>query len=142
VRKIHVLTRIGDKDPGLRLSFWAPISITILHHWRHPNGRPSYAGVAQTYNGGRHLITSLRASSNTDCTTASGVHFSLRNLALRQRSRADGAAGFLGGSTDPSSRAIASSAGALLFRTAGLRARALAMPARQRAKVRETLRTY
>jgi hypothetical protein len=53
-----------------------------------------------------------------------------------------GAGGFFGGSADPSSRAIASSAGALLFRPSGLRMRALAIRRAYRAKVRGTLRTY
>jgi hypothetical protein len=55
------------------------------------------------------------------------------SLALRRRSGPRrftlGAGGFFGGRTDASSRAIASSAGALLFRPSGLRSRALAIPA-------------
>jgi hypothetical protein len=55
-----------------------------------------------------------------------GDHFSFRSFALRQRSRTDGAGAFFSGNTDQSSRAIGSSAGALLFRPSGLR-RVLAM---------------
>jgi hypothetical protein len=58
-----------------------------------------------------------------------GDHF--MSLALRRgggpRRLTLGAGGFLGGRTDPSSRVIISSAGALLFRPSGLRKRALAM---------------